>query len=86
MDDSLIPEIAEFVKKFDEGSAYSGPAEKYVHFLWLENKQFRDVLAGRDARVISLLRENADLKKKIQNPNEPKLLKRRIPSIIKRSE
>lgn len=65
MDESLIPEITEFVKKFEHGS-YQNQTEKYVDFLWRENAQFRQIMQGREATIVRLLRENADLRQQVR--------------------
>jgi len=64
MDESLIPAITEYVKKFGTG-AYNNEADCFLHYLWLENQRFRESMEGRDKRIIELLRENGDLRRKL---------------------
>lgn len=65
MDESLLPEIQEYCKKFDT-AAYTTLADKYVVFLMQENQSFRSILEGRDKKIIQLLQENNELKKKLK--------------------
>lgn len=62
MDETIFADIEEYCKQFETG-AYTTLADKYTHFLWKESQRFRQIIEGRDERIIGLLRENGQLRR-----------------------
>lgn len=69
MDESLIPEIEAYCKKFETGS-YSSESDYYLHYLWEENKRFRQSMEGRDRKIIELMREIGELRKQLKEKKQ----------------